>query len=222
MLVRFLKAYVKDSEKSFLTMTNDAHIAWNSLRDCHKKQGPITQVHLIQELLSISYPKDVSTWSLTTDHLCDICTWIFAQAVPTFDILFMVAMLNALECEADHIRGQMTSYYVSNQNASLSARASRIEQEAVYKTRCEGDSSESALTACSAKPGRKSTKICSNPQCSKTGHLLLDCFGKGGPMEGKYEEVLAAKAKAREERNKAKETSATLNTSNGVHHNQSG
>jgi hypothetical protein len=41
-------------------------------------------------------------------------------------------------------------------------------------------------------------------------------------MEGKREEVLAAKAKAREERDKAKETSTTSNTSNGVRHNQSG
>ena len=58
-------------------------------------------------------PKDVSAWSATTDRIRDLCTRIFAQAVPTFDILLMVAMLNALEHKADHIRSEMTSNYIS-------------------------------------------------------------------------------------------------------------
>jgi len=48
------------------------------------------------------------------DCLQDLCACIFAQAVPTFDILFMIAMLNALECEADHRHSKMTSHYISN------------------------------------------------------------------------------------------------------------
>jgi hypothetical protein len=198
-LIGFLKAHVEDGEKSFLAMDN-AHTVWTSLRDRHEKQGPITQVHLIQELLSIYYPKDVSAWAATTDRLRDLCTHIFSQTVPTFNVLFMVAMLNALEREADHIRSEMTSHYISNTTTTAAALSSRIEQETVYKTRREG-TSETALVARSGKPFKKSPKVCSNPNCAKSGHTIDTCFTKGGGMEGKRDEVLAAKAKAREDRN---------------------
>ena len=71
-LIGFLKAYMEDGEKSYL-QTDMAHTAWTSLINQHEKQGPITQVRLIQEALSISYPKDVTAWSTTTDR---ICQWI--------------------------------------------------------------------------------------------------------------------------------------------------
>jgi len=58
-VIGFLKAYVEDGEKSFLA-TDNSHTAWNNLVDRHEKQGPITQVRLIQEALSIHYPKDIS------------------------------------------------------------------------------------------------------------------------------------------------------------------
>jgi hypothetical protein len=67
-LIGFLKVYVDDGEKTFL-VTDNAHIAWTNLRDHHEKQVPIMQVCLIQELLSIYYPKDISTWAITTDRV---------------------------------------------------------------------------------------------------------------------------------------------------------
>ena len=212
-LIRFLKAYIEDGEKTFL-VTDNAHTAWTNLRNRHEKQGPITQVRLIQELLSIYYPKDVSAWATTMDRLRELCTRIFAQAVPTFDVLFMVAMLNALEREADHIRSEMTSHYISNAAATAAALSSRIEQEIVYKTRREGVS-ETALMARSGKSFKKPQKVCSNSNCGRTGHTVDTCFTKGGGMEGKREEVLAAKAKAREERGKS-------TPSSGIKRDQSG
>jgi hypothetical protein len=68
-LIGFLKAYIDDGEKTFLAMDN-AYMAWTNLHNHHEKQGPITQVCLIQELLSIYYPKDISAWSSTTDLTC--------------------------------------------------------------------------------------------------------------------------------------------------------
>src|SRR5882762_3722717 len=44
-LIRFLKAYIEDGEKTFLA-TDNAHTAWTNLRNRHEKQGPITQVRL--------------------------------------------------------------------------------------------------------------------------------------------------------------------------------
>jgi hypothetical protein len=216
-VIGFLKAYVEDGEKNFLA-TDNAQKAWENLVNRHEKQGPITQVRLIQEVLSISYPKDTSAWSTTTDRIHDLCTRIFSQAVPTFDVLFMVAMLNALEREVDHIRSEMTSYYISNATATSSALSNRIEQETVYKNRRDGPS-ESALAIRTGKSFKK--RLCGNPNCKRpTTHATSDCFQTGGPMEGKRDEVLAAKAKARDERNKG--TSKGAPNSAGIRHDNSG
>ena len=219
-LIGFLKAFVEDGKKSYLA-TENAHTAWQNLLVRHEKQGPTTQVRLIQEVLSISYAKDVSTWAATTDRIRDLCTRIFAQAVPTFDVLFMVAMLNALERNADHIRSEMTSHYISNPTATSAPLSTRIEQEIVYKTRREG-TSESAL-AMRTKPfkGSGSTLVCGNTLCGRTGHKTEDCFGTGGAMEGKRDEVLAAKAKARQLK-KDKTAASNSSAASGIRHDKSG
>src|SRR6202050_5373209 len=102
----------------------------------------------------------------------------------------------------------MTSYYISNKTADSTALSQRIEQEIVYKTKHENSSD----TALAAQTGHHriqnsgcSTKICSNPICPHlNGHLGSDCWEKGGAMEGKRDEVLARRAKARDERDKKK------------------
>ena len=59
-LVGFLKMYIDDGELPSLQLDNTKTV-WDNLLTCHEKQGPITQVHLIQEVLSILYSKDVTT-----------------------------------------------------------------------------------------------------------------------------------------------------------------
>jgi hypothetical protein len=72
--------HVDDSELQFLENITDAAIAWTKLVDRQEKQGPVTQVRLIQEALSISYLDDVSAWPETTDYLRDICNCIYVHA----------------------------------------------------------------------------------------------------------------------------------------------
>jgi hypothetical protein len=186
-LISFLKANVDDGEKSFLA-TDNVHTTWNNLVDRHEKQGPITQVHLIQEVLFISYPKDVAVWFATTDHIQDLCACIFTQAVPTQDVLFIVAMLGALKCEADHIYSEMTSHYISNKTATSKALSEHVEQEIMYKIRCENGSSQTALAMDAGKCNQghsNSMKTCSNPICLHLhGHFDNDWWEKGGMMEG--------------------------------------
>jgi hypothetical protein len=69
-LVGFLEMYVDDRELPTLVSDN-AHTVWTNLVTRHEKQAPITQVRLIQEVLSISYSRDVTTWQATTDHMRD-------------------------------------------------------------------------------------------------------------------------------------------------------
>ena len=95
--------HVEDSELPCLTRVVDASIVWNKLLACHEKQGPITQVQLIQEALSISYSDDVSSWPTTTDCLRELCSRIYLQLIPNEDIMFLVTMLNTLEQKANYI-----------------------------------------------------------------------------------------------------------------------
>src|ERR1700733_704016 len=229
-LVGFLEMDVDDGELPTLVSDN-AHTVWTNLITHHEKQGPITQVRLIQEVLSISYSRDVTTWQATTDRMRDLCAHIYAQTVPTQDVMFMLAMLTGLEREADNICSEMTLYYVSNKTADSSALSERIEQEIVYKNKCEtSDTALAAQTGNRRNQGsNRSTKVCSNPICpNPVGHLGCDCWEKGGAMEGKRDEVLAKRAKAREERNKKKvdkDGAPTANngpTASGIRRDKSG
>jgi hypothetical protein len=211
--ISFLSMHIEDSELPNLVGVVDASVAWNNLLARHEQQGPITQVRLIQEALSVSYTDDVSSWPATTDRLRDICARIYSQVVPTQDVMFLVLMLNALEQKADHIRSEMTLYFLSNPTATSEVLANRINQEVVYKTKTES-SPEIALAA--QHKHAKSTKICSN--CKRTGHLAETCFQKGGAMEGKKDDVLAAKAKSRADKGK---TNAAGNA-NGIKRDQAG
>jgi hypothetical protein len=213
-LVGFHKMYIDNGELPSL-LSDSAHTIWKNLLTPHEKQGPITQVCLIQEVLSISYSRDITTWQATTDRMSDLCDHIYAQAVPTKDVMFMLTMLTGLECEADNIRSEMTSYYVSNKAADSSALSKHIKQEIMYKNKHKNPS-DTALTAqarncCnqgSCSQGSRSTKICSNPICPHpNGHLGSDCWEKGGIMEGKRDKVLARCTRAHEERERKKNDS---------------
>jgi hypothetical protein len=161
---------------------------------------------VIQEALSVSYSNDVPSWPTMTDHLCDLRSHIYTQAVPTQDVMFLVMMLNALEKKANHIRSQMTSYFLSNPTATSDVLANHISQEAIYKTK--NDSSPEVALLAQLKC-TKSNKICSNCRCSE--HMTDTCFQPGGAMEDKKDEVLAAKAKARADRSKEKGSSDNRN-----------
>jgi hypothetical protein len=189
--------------------SDNACTAWSNLITHHEKQGPITQVRLIQEVLSVLYSKDMTTWQGTTNCMRDLCACIYAQVVPMQDIMFMLTMLTALKCEADNIHSEMTSYYVSNKMANSTALSERIEEEIVYKVKQETTSSDTTLAAssgnCRNQGSGRSTKICSNPICPNPNrHLGSNCWGKGGAMEGKRDKVLANRTKAHKDRDKKK------------------
>ena len=94
--ISFLQMHIEDLEQPYLGNVMNANVVWTNLLMCHEKQGPITQVWLIQEALSVLYSEDVPSWPETTDHLCDLCSCICAQVVPTQDVMFLIMMLNAL------------------------------------------------------------------------------------------------------------------------------
>jgi hypothetical protein len=98
----------------------------------------------------------------------------------------MVAMLSALERNADHIHSEMT-YYISNKTADSKALSEHVEQEIVYKTRHENGSNIALVMQTNGQRNQKlSAKVCTNPICpNPNGHLGTDCWEKGGAMEGK-------------------------------------
>jgi hypothetical protein len=133
--VSFLSMHVEDSELPCLTRVVDASVTWNKLLACHEKQGPITQVRLIQEALSISYSDDVSSWPTATDHLCELCSRIYSQLIPNGDVMFLVTMLNPLEQKANYIRSEMTSYFLSNPTATSAILANASIKKSYTKSK---------------------------------------------------------------------------------------
>jgi hypothetical protein len=203
-LVGFLEMYVDDGKLPSL-LSDNVKTVWTNLLTCHKKQGPITQVQLIQEVLSISYSKDMTTWQATTDHMRDLCDRIYTQAVPTKDVMFMLAMLTRLKNEADNIHSKMTCYYISNKAANSIALSEHIEQKIVYKNKRKNSPDTALAIQTSSCHNHTLNKICSNPICPHlNGHLRSDCWEKGGVMEGKRDNVLAKCTKAHEDQDRKK------------------
>ena len=154
----------------------------------------------MQEVFSISYTKDITTWQATTDCMQDLCACIYTQAIPTQDIMFMLAMLTRLKCKADNICSEMISYYISNKAVDSTALSQCIEQEIISKIKSK-NSSDTTLAAqtghCQNQNSGCSAKICSNPICPHpNGHLGSDCWEKGSTMEGKRDKVLTRHTKA--------------------------
>ena len=88
------------------------------------------------------------------------------------------------------------------------------------------DTSQSTITLIAHAPicqNRHSDKRCSNTKCpSPAGHTIKECWGSGGGMEGKRDEVLAARKARQDAKSSTKSRKGTgSNTSSGVHHDQS-
>ncbi|KAG1744360.1 hypothetical protein EDB19DRAFT_1906587 [Suillus lakei] len=81
-IVAALRICVSPNDKQVLDGITTAHRAWNTLRSCHQKLGPIAQILKIQELLNIHYSRDTNLTE-TSYHLTEGVHTIFDMGIPT-------------------------------------------------------------------------------------------------------------------------------------------
>jgi hypothetical protein len=194
----FLASSVAKSERPFLDMTKGPDVNWTSLQARHQKEGPVRQVQLLQQALSIQCTKDTPLPE-TAEQICTLIERAFAMGDIKADLLCSIALLNSLSDHFPHARSIISrdisnstekSPYTSNDiRRFLENEQSLIEND----QRAEHKSSIALMTRPHAQK-MSSPFLCSNPACKKTGHTVEFCIKQGGGMAGKsIEESKAAR-----------------------------
>ncbi|KAG1819726.1 uncharacterized protein BJ212DRAFT_1219647, partial [Suillus subaureus] len=93
-------------EQEFLHGYTNAHLAWDALKSCHEKVGPIAQILLIQQALAIKYvcSERLSTTSTT---LHDLVCCIYTISIPKEEDFLTIMMLNAMAEDLLHIQNHI-------------------------------------------------------------------------------------------------------------------
>jgi hypothetical protein len=65
-IIAALRTHSSSEENEFLHGHTNAYLAWNALKTCHKKVGPIAQILLIQQTLAVRYCRSKRLSSMST------------------------------------------------------------------------------------------------------------------------------------------------------------
>ena len=189
----------------------------------------MTQILLIQEAFVLQYTKTESL-SATSLRLSQLMVHIFAIGIPTQDMFLCIVMLNALTGEFANVCNHVATTMLTSTDV---AGANTFKSEMIWahldleQQLNNNDTSQSAIAPIAHAPihqNRHSDKRCSNMKCpSPAGHTIEECWGLGGGMEGKRDEVLAARKARWDAKSSTKSRKGTgSKTSSGVCHDQSG
>ncbi|KAG0698737.1 hypothetical protein DFH29DRAFT_770624, partial [Suillus ampliporus] len=97
-----LRTRSSSEEQDFLCAFTDAHLAWLALKSRHEKVGPIAQIILIQQGLTIKY-KHTKHLSTTSTQLSDLVHRIYAIGLPKEEDFLTILMLNAMSEDLPHV-----------------------------------------------------------------------------------------------------------------------
>ncbi|KIK32504.1 hypothetical protein CY34DRAFT_101373, partial [Suillus luteus UH-Slu-Lm8-n1] len=211
-VIAALRTHSSSEEQEFLRPFTNAFLAWTALKARHEKVGPIAQILLIQQALAVRYRR-ADRLSVTSTQLSDVVRRIYAIGLPKEDDFLTIMMLNAMTDDLPHVRNHIADALATSTSTSAygpSNIRSRLDVEQQLIDSEKLKASDVAMVA-SAKGNRRDArpgKVCSEcnvaghssccTTCGNWGHLAKDCFGKGGAMEGKRDEVIARKRTARD------------------------
>ena len=186
----FLFMKCAPSEHQSIENCNTAEEIWKTLKRRHVHQGPMTQVTLIQEALSVRYSSSVP-FADTTLILRNLNHRIWDMGAPTPEGFLCILMLLAMS--ADDSLAPVRDSVVSGMSSATPERAytsahiaDRLDYEQQSRTMT---TARSVLVPAEAHVARGSStsdskqSICSN--CKKPRHTAEFCVQPNGGMAGK-------------------------------------
>ncbi|KAF8234202.1 hypothetical protein L208DRAFT_1157971, partial [Tricholoma matsutake] len=185
----FIASSVAPSEWPFLDMVKGPSINWETLQACHQKEGPVCQVQLLQQALSIQCTKDTPLPE-TADKICALIERAFAMGDIKPDLLCCIMLLNSLSEHFPHVHSIISRDITASTDASpyTSMKIHQFlenEQSLLENDVCNDFHPSVTLTA-HTKPTRPPNRlICSNSTCGKSGYTIEYCIKPGGGMAGK-------------------------------------
>jgi transposase InsO family protein len=168
-------------EWDFAEPLKGAKACWDGVIARHQNEGPIRQVQLLQEALSLQCSK-ATPLTVTASQICTAIARAFEMGQLTQDLFTCIALLNSLS-DFPHLRSLITRD-LSESTASTPYSSGRIltllENEQRIITSDQKRNDAIVLASQAATPKRT---ICSN--CKKPGHGPNYCVAPGGGMSGR-------------------------------------
>lgn len=206
----FLFLKCASSEHQFIENCTTAEDIWNVLKKRHVHQGPMTQVTLIQEALSIRYSSSVP-FAETTLILRNLNRRIWDMGAPTSEGFLCILMLLALS--ADESLSPVRDSIVTGLSSATADRAytsAHIVDCLDYEQQARSMATARSVpvpaeahVACGSYNTDSKQTICSN--CKKPRHTAEFCIQPGGGMAGKtVAEAQAAREAKRGRKSKEK------------------
>ncbi|KAF7342817.1 Retrovirus-related Pol polyprotein from transposon TNT 1-94 [Mycena sanguinolenta] len=182
----------RDYIRDHCTITSAADI-WNELKKRHRQKAA-TQTSLLDDLLGIRIERGADMVDAAA-KVRNISTQVFEVAALDADKLALAVLLRALSPELKSIREK----WEDDSNAKPGDIVQSLEKE---KRRWEEETKQARTAEALANAARtqksattnNSKGLCGN--CSGT-HRTDECWGKGGAMEGRRDEVLERRAARR-------------------------
>ncbi|KZT18528.1 hypothetical protein NEOLEDRAFT_1031456, partial [Neolentinus lepideus HHB14362 ss-1] len=180
----------QEERRFILEAGSNAMLAWSTLCNCHIKQGPLAQITLIEDAFTTHYSAS-EPYAVTSERLAQLVHHIWAIGIPTEELFLSIVMLNALSPHLPNVRDHVATELAKATDASPLTPAviqTRLVFEQQLVDHAKATQSGVDVLAVQTLTGA----VCTHCKCK--GHLVASCWGPGGPMEGRCDEVLAAKA----------------------------
>ncbi|KAG2357524.1 hypothetical protein BDR07DRAFT_1490619 [Suillus spraguei] len=101
-IIAALRTHLSVEEQEFLRGHSNVHTAWEALKSCHEQVGPIAQILLIQQALSLCYRRHERLAGIST-QLSALVRRIYTISLPAKDDFLVIIMLNTMSDELPHI-----------------------------------------------------------------------------------------------------------------------
>lgn len=155
--------------------------AWSLLKDLYSVQSTLFAVNTQHELQNTMLRDgDDLTTHITNLHL----KWSAANNVSAniTDKDFIIILLTSLPPSWDTI---VTTLYKAQTSVDLISKLN-FHWARIGRNASMSKGGITALTANSKPASSRSVLQCTNPKCSRHGHLIKDCYWEGGGKEGQF------------------------------------
>ncbi len=200
--------YLRDNCKC-----TSANKIWKELEKRHRTKSS-TQPSLLDNALSTNIYRNEDMVT-TANNVRNICKQIFEIGTLDAETLARIVLLRALCLDLKHVREKHEDNDKSTAAdivASLEKETLRLKDE--LKKQTEEEKANTALAQRLHSKG-KGHNHGQNGLCEtcEGRHRTDECWGKGGAMEGKHDEVLKKRAVQRAEKNSSSISSSSPSTS---------
>ncbi|KAF8223051.1 hypothetical protein L208DRAFT_1153187, partial [Tricholoma matsutake] len=185
----FIASSITSSECPFPDMSKSTATNWYTLREHHQSEGPVCQVQLLQQALSIQCTKDTPLPEMA-EKICALIEHTFAMGDIQADLLCCIALLNSLSDNFPHARSIISwDIAASSLSAPYGSKDIKLflenEQSLLENDQHGGSKNHATFTAQSKSSKLPNAPICTNANCGKLGHTKQYCIKPGGGMAGK-------------------------------------